>query len=641
MATPNLQDVINGATPLELLLSDTHPRLHLNAARLEALRANKDKEPWASMLARVRGMADAGTKQIANRQLEGRGGAGSKLSSVALTYLVSGEQVYLDTARDIMLATCEYEGYDGGGSFGGCWLYALGLAYDWLYHDLDNQTLERTRAYIVRRGRERYEKLALYQTIDGSWYACNHIPNYLYDLAAGGMAIYGDEPNMAPWLRFVMEKTRQMIQALGPDGASQEGIGYGGFYTEYFVKALDIINDLLGMDFFAQSPWLSNTWAFHLYSSLPRGDWSAVHSTMTFGDSARFQWHGPDSYLLRLGSYHGNGHAQWLGQQFFESGLSGPEGWYLNPVWYNPEVEATPPTDLPTLRHFEDHDVVMMRSGWDGRESVLGFRSGPFSGHHIMRHYNGDTGGGHMHPDAGSLLLFAHGDWLITDGGYSRKQTAYRNTILVNGIGQTGEGSEWFEGVELRRKPRAPRIVRVERGDGYDIVSAELTPAYEPEAGAKSMLRHLVYLRPDCWVILDDLATDAPSTFDMYFHSDFPYERVDNQTYRTAGKSGALTVTSLSDVGVEQHIEKQMVLGISTHVDHEMDLLRITNPQPASRQRFVTVLEAHDAGGAPVARASLETTANNGVAVLVEYGEAKYRIELAGDSGEPLAVTVA
>ena len=634
------EDIINSATPLELDLIDRHPRLHLDEERLAFLREHRDEEPWASMLAAVREKSALAREHMDLAGSASRGAPGGQLPHIALSYLVFGDADDLALARDIMHACCQYEGPDGGGSFGGCWLFALGTAFDWLYHDLDEATLDETADYIDRRTRERFASLTSHRGIECGWDTCNHLPNYMYDLAAGSMAIYGHRPDLGPQLRFVLAKTRQMIHALGPDGVSQEGICYGGFYTDFFVRTVDLVNQLLANDLFASSEWLANTWAFHQYSMLPRDCWARRNHLMGFGDGVRYHWHGPDCFLFRLAAYHQNPHTQWLAHELFKQGLSAGEGHHLNPIWCDPALESSAPTALPTFRHFGDQGMVFMRSGWDGDESLLGLRCGPFSGHFAMKNYNSDIGGGHMHPDAGSFQLFGHGDWLISHALYTRKQTAHRNTILVNGIGQTGENSEWFEGLELRRERRGPRITHAASHETYDVVTADLTDAYEHAAKASHLVRHLVYLKPDCWLIIDDLAAEEPSTFEALFHSDHVFRPISATQFAAGGENGALQLTCLHPAAARIECETQIAAGIGVHEDAPMELLRISNSEPASDCVFVTLLEAHRVGEAPAAVAAAE---RDGAALTVNIeidGRRRAILLAAVGSSDPVAATV-
>jgi len=245
-----------------------------------------------------------------------------------------------------------------------------------------------------------------------------------------------------------------------------------------------------------------------------------------------------------------------------------------------------------------------MRSGWDGDEAVFAFKCGPHAGHHALNNYQQCVGGGHMAPDAGSFQLHACGDWLIVNAGYTRKKTEYQNTVLVNGIGQTGEspedGSEWFECVELRQQQRGPSILRAVSTADIDDVIADVAPAYEQQAGLIKFLRHVIYLKPLTWIIVDELQARARSTFDLYFHAygenfhaDRPFNSDDNNAWITGGVNGAARITALAPNDVEGHDELLAVRGTgNVHIDRDLCTLRLRNAEPADSAVFITVIEA-------------------------------------------------
>jgi hypothetical protein len=209
-----------------------------------------------------------------------------------------------------------------------------------------------------------------------------------------------------------------------------------------------------------------------------------------------------------------------------------------------------------------------------------------------------------MAADAGTILLYAHGERLIGDGGYAKKVTAYRNTVLVNGIGQSGEfdatnQSDWFECSDLRRDKRGPSLLRVDLGKTADYMIGDVAPAYKPEAQLTRFLRHVIYLRPDTCVIIDELAATAPSTFELWFHADtqphskpeHPFLPVGAHAWETSAPKGRCRIASLAPTDVEAEPGLQPIQGIGAHVDREMDVLRLRNPQPVSSAVFITVLD--------------------------------------------------
>jgi len=263
---------------------------------------------------------------------------------------------------------------------------------------------------------------------------CNHLPNY-YDLAAGSMATYGHRPNLGPQLRFALAKTRQMIHALSSDGVSQQGICYGGFYTDYLARTVDLVNQLLANDLFASSEWLANTRALHQYGMIPQAHWARRNHLMGFGDGMRYHWQGPD-----------------------------------------------------------------------------------------------------------------------------------------------------------------------------------------------------------CWVIVHDLAAREASTFEALFHSDHPFRRINDLQWATGGESGALQLTCLAPADARIDCETQIAAGIGAHGHVPTELLRIRNGEAASECVFVTLLEAHRVGDAPLA-AGVVGRDGASLTVDIEIGGKRYAIRL-GALGKAAPVLV-
>lgn len=614
-------DVITGLTPLEQHLRGVHPRLYFSSERVADLKRKLDREPWARFLERVRRLADEGA-----------------MPHPPAAYLLTGEQKYLDASLEAIIQIVQSPNWPqdprAQGFAGGDVLYNLALAYDWLYHDLDAETLRLARECLEQNGRRHFEALARHELYQSNIYTCNTLADCLANVAAAGMAIFADVPDVGPWLRFVMEKARLMTDALAPDGASQEGICYGGFYTEYYMKTIDLVRELLGWDYFQGNEHLQNVPYFYLYSMLPRSRITPRSVHLSFGDCVRYNWHGPDYFLRKLAAIYRDGHAQWAADVQERTGATRHAGAFLNLVWADPSVAARSPEDLPPFRHFDDKDIVFMRSGWDGDEAVFGFKCGPSSGHHALQNYYYSIGGGHMAPDAGSFLLFAHGDWLISDGWYAQKYTSSRNTVLVNGIGQTGEtggASDWFECLELRREKRGASILRADHGAEYDYVIGNAAPAYEHEARLKRFLRHILYVRPYCWLIADELETEGPSTFEVLFHAfgehfqtDRPFRPAQDNAWVTGGDSGALRISALLPHDVEGLSENQFIKGIGAHRDREMCLLRLRNRQKTNATVFVTVLQAYPAAGEPRFTPAIE---DGGGGTCLVLGERRFALE--------------
>ena len=610
-------------------LSSTHPRLYLTAESLEDLRGRITSEPYASLLEEVVQVAEWGVAdgppayETGDEEQLWQRPVGNMMPHLALAYLLTGDTRYLDTARDFMLASAGYATWglgdiDGTDLAAGHQLYGMALAYDWLYDDLDAATRDTVRACLLARGQFMFDRLLGEEVWWSDSYLQNHQWVNMGGLSAAGLALYGGADDVDGWILLPLEKFQRTMRSLGPDGASHEGIPYWSYGVEYMMKFMVLARQLLEEDLFADNAWFQNTAAFRLYGMLPRDAWTDDYSLMTFADGPRYDWYGPDYLLRRLASEYGDGHAQWLADELDGADLCGADARFLNLLWVDPAVVPVPPDDLPTFRHFDDMGLVSMRSAWSGDASLLIFKCGPHIGRHALEMYSYDPGGGHVHPDEGAFQLFGFGDWLIVDDGYAWKTTAYQNTALVGGVGQEGEGGSWFQGSLLCVEKRGARITRAEPGVDSDYVIGEVTAAYKDEAGLVEFLRHVLYAKPSCWVIVDELTAGTATTFDLYFHADFPFEDTGGGTFAVRGGGGSMAMTSLRPVDVTASAFAQPLTGTGGDPIGDIQALTLSNGTPAARTLFLTVLEAYRTGESPQVEATIENVDGDEVLVLTQ-----------------------
>lgn len=605
-----LEDVIVGTTPLELHLAGVHPRLYATQADFDRLRGLMHTEPYASMSANLRRTADEyaaqrcpGPEESEGQDLRGR--IGEPMPRLALMYRLIGEKEYLDAAIHYMQMAVEYQDWTTSLVFGH-WGHGFAVAYDWLYNDLDPTVRESLSAVLRQRVQVMFDAWSSYRLATGIYYTFNHMAVPFAGLTAGAAALYGEEPDVGPVLRMVLDKARLMTTALGGDGMCQEGLNYGGYFLNYLMKSLVLVDELLGVDMISDCEFLRNVPMAYQYASLPRCRWSEHQMLFHFGDANLWDWApAPDRIFAQR---FRDGHSRWLTDQtVLQAGASKSEN-YLNLLWHDPGIEAVPPASLPTLRHFDDQDIVFMRSDWSGDENVFAFKCGPHSGHRALRHYNHEIGGGHMHPDAGTFLLFACGDWLIGDDGYCAKWTRQQNTLLIDGIGQSGEGGDWFEGVYLRPERRWASILHVESNPHYDYAVGDAAPAYPISAGLRTFLRHVIFIKPDCWVVVDQLESERPATFELFFHAYHPFVAAGENEFTVSAPNGSLRVTPLLPEFVNTNAFRQPIAmgSIPSHAEQHLEALVLSNPQPATQATFVTALYAFPTSGSPRVTASIE-----------------------------------
>lgn len=229
---------------------------------------------------------------------------------------------------------------------------------------------------------------------------------------------------------------------------------------------------------------------------------------------------------------------------------------WLNLVWHDPTVTPTPPTDRATLRRFPDMDIVSARSDWSGDEALVVFKCGPCIGRKAVQEFSYDPGGGHVHPDANHFVVFGQGEWLIRDDGYHAKWTGQHNTLLIDGNGQLGEGAQWFQGsIPLRLRSR-PRIVRAGSAPGLDHIAGDATEAYPAASGLKRFVRHLLFVKPNVLIVVDDVEPAEPRRLELRFHPEATKATRDGAALVIPGKRSVLRIEPLTAEDVEVTAEE-------------------------------------------------------------------------------------
>lgn len=566
-----------------------HPRLYLDAAKVSELRKAVETT-HAAIWQELRECADRLAKSgpPAYREQDGHSGdeqlwqrsVGNAMPILAMAYVVSDDRKYLESAQAWALASCGYKTWglnriDGMDLATGHQLFGLGIIYDWCFADLDKEARRTIRETIEQRGTAMFEAGATGK----AWWRRSYMQNHLWvdacGLAIAGLAVFDEVEDANLWLGFGLDKFQKSIDVLGPDGASHEGVGYWEYGVEYLLKFMDVARELLGEDLY-QHPWWRQTARYPLYLGLPRNAWTSGNCIVDIADCPRGHWYGPDYLLRGLAREFRDPQAQWLAQQCDDANVVSPGAPWLNLVWFDPSVPAAPPTTLPTLHHFEDMDIVSARSDWSGGESLVVLKCGPFLGHKAVEEFSYDPGGGHVHPDANHFVVFGAGEWLLCDDGYRSKWTGQHNTLLVDGRGQLGEGAKWFQGSQPLAVKACPRVIRAESTPTLDHIVSDAAQAYPADLGIERFERHLLFVKPDILLVIDDIRLKEPREMELRFHPEQQRCERTGKAFSFQGKTASLRLEPLAPDGAR--IEAADVAIVDRHggKDTSMFTVRLT-----------------------------------------------------------------
>jgi hypothetical protein len=186
--------------------------------------------------------------------------------------------------------------------------------------------------------------------------------------------------------------------------------------------------------------------------------------------------------------------------------LFGTEGWRVFET-----LPSQGPEDLS--RAYVDSGLFVQRSGWGAQDSHLIFDCGDL----------GMETGGHGHADALSLTLFSGGREILIDPATSVyncapdwrnffRSTRAHNTVVVDGESQSlpGNSFSWKRKAktQVRNHIALSEFEYVDaEHDGYSI--------FPKDIGHR---RRLIYIRPNYWIVLDELRGKGEHNFDFLYH---------------------------------------------------------------------------------------------------------------------------
>jgi len=601
-----------------------HPRYLLNnekAAELRKKIKTTHKKLWE--IVEERANSYTGKEPPANyKSQSSMRAAGRDIPWMALAYVMTGDSVHLENAKRWILTVCDYPHWDRGRSLGaGECLFGVAIGYDWLYDKLTEEERAHIRQRLVHHG----ELMKKYPQHRDRWLANhNHVENN--GLAAAGFVLYGEVPQAAEWLKQTGLNFRQTFKSLGPDGTSDEGHQYWTLSTESLVSYAEAARDLMGIDYYKGSDFMRNAADYIIFSTLP--DIRPGDYVMTYGDSRRgYDGRNPVYILYRLASEYRNGYAQWLAEEMVRKGIGRNDyGTWRCLLWYDDSVRNVSISQLPTFKHFNNIGWVTARSSWDADAVMVGFKCGPFHGHKIQPYYDKMTdlgvnfqkiSGGHCHPNVNSLQIYAYGKWLAVHPGYVKpKRTSNHNTILVDGTGQLGDTSvtgrdyDWFDREAVAAAKAKSTILKAESNRDYDYVIGDAGNIYPASTGLKKFYRHLVFIKPDVIVVVDELEAGRPVQFEWRLHTESSVEKLSND----------YCIMKTDDVVMDSHL----IYPETKEAEIEGKILRVL-PQKTNKTIIAVVLHPRreSAGGCEILEKSLS---NNTIKLKIKTGSRRINV---------------
>lgn len=171
---------------------------------------------------------------------------------------------------------------------------------------------------------------------------------------------------------------------------------------------------------------------------------------------------------------------------------------------------------------FENAGYYVMRSDWSQNAKYLLFDSGPCHGYHA-------------HEDKLSIEVFAFDcPFIVDSGSYTYEKTdpfrtyfvssQSHNTLVVDGCSQI---RRWKADGQKAKKSSGDQAVWIHSPDfdyaagiyedGYGQFALK-KPAYPDIIEDVTHKRHILFVRPDYWLIVDEIQAKSPHDYQLLFH---------------------------------------------------------------------------------------------------------------------------
>jgi hypothetical protein len=581
-AVPPFDQLLAHHFQLKPELVGVHPRVFVTAREIEALRLRArttHKDEWTRALATLVAPKQGPPPIPGPQERRSQNNVALAITGVSLAYAIEQDPAYLKAAKAWVLAAIDYEpwGYTSNKPntdlAAGHLLYAIGWAYDLLYHDFTPDERARIRTSLERHAELVYEAFAPKPTRQLN-FTQNHDFIPTAGLAVTALALMGESPNAGKWAVLARAHHHRAGQLLSPDGYYYEGMEYWIFSSPWLVHFLDAWEHSTGESLWDRGQF--RNWKYYLaHAVLPDGQ-----TVVDFGDI----WQGPltrakqgEDYareyptgtlksnfnvLYRVAARFQDPETQAAAGRLAAFGHTNQEEWWTL-LWRDASLAPAPMSAIPLTHHFEDSGVVYYRTSWNADATAVAFKAGPPEGHRVTRLLaqvpEWRLSSGHAHPDAGSFIIWARGRYLAGDTGYAgQPQARHHNTITVGGQGQGDEGDHdvWrkmdqaaLDTVRIGSVQVTPTGMRVE---------ADAAGAYLASVGLVRFHRTFTVTGAGQVSVVDTIETRTPKTIEWFLHADVPIEeRADR--YLVGGGPAPLVVTVAGPQGSRITTEKTVL----------------------------------------------------------------------------------
>ena len=515
----------------------------------------------------------------------------SHLKALALSYASTGREEFARRAAEYCLTLVGWEVWtdpDYHPNLRPCLdtghiTLGVSIAYDICHDAWSEEERQRVRGGLLKLGLQSLYAETLIesnQNSDANW-------DILYNgaLGVGALALVGEIDDDIAW-PMIEQATAYFLRLLDAKITSPntEGLAYSSS-LDHGVRFADVLKRVTGDERFFQHPYVCDyipRWIAYFLAPDGRG-------CVNFCDAGGYPR--PFTTLLTLAANNGDGLSGWLLQK-----MGIVEGKNFQGIIYGDASRpvSPPPDDWPASGMMENIGWAALRSGWDDDDTLLAFKCSS------SKH-------GHDHRDAGNFIINHAGTWLATDLGYGSfrnkvegiysRGTAGHNCILVDGqVQKTKDGT----------------IERFYASDALDYVVGEAAACYEADLVQK-VKRHIIFAKPDYYLVYDELAAGEPRQYQWLLHADKQARWLWDEQEPEVGDERAVRGLTILKPKAELHVyflaPTQLRARYATWPGTEANYqpyMTVTTPEKAAELSYVVALAPKQVSGSEIANCGFE-----------------------------------
>ncbi len=504
---------------------------------------------------------------------------GEAAATLALVYRLSGDRVYGEAARDLVMAAMEWDpagstNYRYNDEAAMPLLYLPARAYTWAQDCFTPEQRARVYERMAARGADCYNYLLaarhLWRPYD------SHSNRAWHKLGELSLAFYGEIPQAEEWLDFALTVFFTCYPVWGGnDGGWHEGVSYWNSYMVRFLHWAAASQPILGIDPF-EKPFFRETGYYGMYTLPPGAKAGAFGDLAAQADSNRIA-----PLMRQLAAGARNPHWQWYADAH-DASIGGYHGLICAVRLHG--VASEVPVALPSSRAFPDVGLAVMNTNLlDGADNIqVHFKSSPYG----RQSHGYNSNNSFLLNINGQCALIASGRRDIHGSPHHVKwmwESKSDNSILVDGKGQIVHSAK-----------ATGRITHFQTTPELDCVVGEAGESY---TNLHRWTRRILFFKPYGMIIHDVLEAPAPATYQWLLHAPAPAFTIGENAASWAGEPGRVDVQFLHPAGLRLSQSGEFDTPPHDWASFTLDEwhLRAETREKAEKQQFVTWIRINDA----------------------------------------------